>query len=75
MKRVVVNFKSGSYEWEARDPGLDAVARVVGPALGGALLGALYLPWTFPGFLMGGLLGMAVGILRNRELAQTRHAH
>jgi hypothetical protein len=56
---------------ETRLPSLEAAARVVGPMLGGLLLGGTLLS-SVPllGSVLGALAGIAAGLARNRELSQ-----
>lgn len=48
----------------------EAVALVVGPALGGFLLFGSLLPSPWIGGVLGALVGIAAGMARNRELAR-----
>ncbi|HKV12675.1 MAG TPA: hypothetical protein VJ725_31305 [Thermoanaerobaculia bacterium] len=50
---------------------LDATARVVGPMLGGLLLGGTFLQAApVLGAVLGALVGAIAGLVRNREIAQ-----
>lgn len=64
-------MKPGMEKRSYRGGGVNqAVALVVGPALGGfILLGSLFpSPWI--GGMLGALLGAVAGLVRNRELAR-----
>lgn len=53
---------------------LDATARVVGPTLGGLLLGGTFLQVApVVGAVFGALFGAIAGLVRNREIAHASH--
>ena len=50
---------------------LDATARVVGPMAGGLLLGGTFLQTTpVLGGVLGALVGVVAGLVRNREISR-----
>lgn len=50
---------------------LGPVARIVAPTLGGVLLGSFLAPAVLLGGIVGGLLGLAAGMARDREVQNT----
>ncbi len=68
-KNGMIHEKNGK-RVPGMDP-LDSVARVVGPILGGMLIGGILVPSTVVGGAVGAAVGAVAGLTRNRELAHS----
>jgi hypothetical protein len=68
---VEATLPSEQVSSELHLPTLGAVARVVAPTLGGALLGGLFVPAWVVGWVAGGALGLLVGLARDREVTNS----